>query len=77
MNELRCEGTMHGKLLDENHLEVKCGRRACGARPGVVVLHTFDLTTSEYVTRRFADPRNSKKGNVHDATKPVTAVRAS
>lgn len=56
MIELRCGGTMHGKLA-EGKLEVKCGRRSCGAKRGVVVLHTFDLVTGEMIgTERFADP---------------------
>lgn len=58
MHELRCGRTMHGKLdIREMKLEVKCGRRGCGAGRGVVVLHTFDLTTGDLVgTKRFADP---------------------
>ena len=58
MIELRCGGTMHGKLdIHDGKLEVKCGRRGCGAGRGVVVLHTFDLETGEMVgTRKFADP---------------------
>lgn len=66
MIELRCTGTMHGKLdIHDNRLEVKCGRRGCGASRGIVVLHTFDLTTGNMVgTRQFADPIR-KEGN-HD-----------
>lgn len=58
MIELRCSGTMHGKLnIHDGKLEVKCGRRGCGAGRGVVVLHTFDINTGELVgTSRFADP---------------------
>lgn len=58
MIELRCGGTMHGKLsIHDGKLEVKCGRRGCGAKRGVVVLHTFDVTTGEMVgTQHFADP---------------------
>lgn len=58
MIELRCAGTMHGKLdIRDGKLEVKCGRRGCGAGGGVVVLHTFDVTTGNLVgTQRYADP---------------------
>lgn len=58
MTELRCGGTMHGKLdLVDGKLEVKCRRQGCGARRGTVVLHTFDLTTGHLIgTRKFADP---------------------
>lgn len=77
MNELRCSGTMFGRLLDETHLEVKCHRRACGHKPGVVVFHTFDLETGEYTTARYAEPRNLKGQTNHDASDSGTAVRAS
>jgi hypothetical protein len=58
ITELRCSGTMHGKLdLENRKLEVKCGRRGCGAKRGVVVLHIFDLSTGRMIgTRKFADP---------------------
>lgn len=65
MIELRCGGTMHGKLtLDTGQLEVKCGRRGCGAKRGVVVLHTFDLITGNLVaTKRFADPVRNEENH--------------
>lgn len=58
MIELRCGGTMHGKLNTEQMtIEVKCGRRSCGVRRGVIVLHTFDLHTGQLTaTTKFADP---------------------
>jgi hypothetical protein len=77
MIELRCEGTLQGKLVDPTHLEVKCGRRSCGAVPGVVVLHTFDLETGTYTTRVFKDPRKMQKGHTDDAAHSGIAVRAS
>lgn len=55
--ELRCPGTMHGKLEDDV-IEVKCRRRTCGSQRGVVVLHRFNIHTGELVnTQRFAEPR--------------------
>jgi hypothetical protein len=55
--ELRCAGTLHGILIDSTHLEVKCKRRACGARPGVVVLHTISLETGKVTsTEKYSDP---------------------
>lgn len=69
ITELRCGGTMHGKLdIVDGKLEVKCGRRSCGAKRGVVVLHTFDLSTGEMVgTRRFADPVRNE--DLHHASR--------
>lgn len=65
--ELRCGGTMHGKMPSPTLLEVPCKRRVCGKEPGVVVLHTFDLTTGNLVgTVRFADP--SRKDNRENGT---------
>jgi hypothetical protein len=63
MDELRCPGTMHGRVSeDRKKLEVKCYRRGCGHAPGVVVLHTFDLESGEIEsTRRFTDPRKLRK----------------
>lgn len=69
--ELRCPGTLHARL-DGNLIEVKCKRRSCGVKPGVIVFHQFDLTTGELVrTVRFSDPR---KDNPH-GTASRTSVR--
>lgn len=61
--ELRCEGTLFGVISDDlKTIEVKCKRRKCGHRPGVVVLHTLSLETGKEVsTRRFADPAYRKE----------------
>ena len=58
MSDLRCPGTLHGILSDDHvMLEVKCKRRVCGARPGVIVLHTFNVVTGCLVdTKRYAEP---------------------
>lgn len=65
MIQLRCGGTMHGRLnIRDGKLEVKCRRRSCGAGRGVVVLHTFDLTTGHMVgTNRYADPVRNEEQN--------------
>jgi hypothetical protein len=49
---------MHARLdIDRGTIEVKCGRRRCGATKEVVVLHTFSVLTGEMInTRRFANP---------------------
>lgn len=65
--DLRCEGSLLGVMIDETHIELPCKRRRCGKRPGVVVLHTLDITTGEVTrTRKFADParRDNSDGTV-------------
>lgn len=65
---LRCDHALYGLLTDERWLEVKCKRRACGFKKGLVVLHTIDIKTGKVVsTKRFTDPRFIKeKSNVVD-----------
>lgn len=59
--ELRCGNTMHGILREGRYLEVKCKRRPCGAAPGVVVLHLFDLTNGQLTeTKCYRDPHRMK-----------------
>lgn len=69
--ELRCGGTMHGKLsVRDAILEVKCNRRGCGAKPGVVVLHTFDVNTGKMIgTRKFRDPTPAQKRGSRNASR--------
>lgn len=58
--ELRCPNRKFGVVTDATNgsFEVACRSRECGKRPGVVVLHTFDLRSGELVaTRQFADPQ--------------------
>lgn len=69
--DLRCDTTLHGRLTDNRWFEVKCNRRACGYRKGIVILHTIDIQTGGVVsTRRFAEPKNQRKeqGNAPDHT---------
>ena len=40
-------------------LEIKCDSRFCGAKPGIVVLHRFDLATGDVVeTQRYREIRS-------------------
>lgn len=60
--ELRCNGTMHGRLLDGGILEVKCRRRGCGHDEDTIVLHHFSIHTGELLdTKRFADPKKHRR----------------
>jgi hypothetical protein len=57
--DLRCEaGKKFGELFpDDEIIEVKCDRPACGAGPGIIVLHGFDVQTGKLLgTERFAEP---------------------
>ncbi len=56
--EIRCpKGVMFGILRGARTIAFKCHNRRCGAGPGVVVLHTFDINTSELLrTDRFREP---------------------
>lgn len=74
---LRCEGTLYGRLTDERWLEVKCKRRRCGFKPGVVILHTIDIKTGEVVsTKKFAEPPRKKEQN-NDARQHSAALRTA
>lgn len=54
--ELRCAAKLHG-ILEGEFVEIKCGSKFCGAKPGVVVLHRFNLHTGALVeTRKYQDP---------------------
>jgi hypothetical protein len=79
MKELRCGGTMHGRMVSEFLLEVKCHRRSCGAKKGVVVLHTFDTMTGDLVsTQRFKEPSPvRKKGSSNGSSGSRTTLRNS
>lgn len=71
---LRCSSKLHGVVLDGHVLQVKCSSRFCGAAPGVVVMHYFDLKTGEQHTSAFKDA--ARKGDRHAAAHSA-AVRAS
>lgn len=45
--ELRCRQKLHGIIHDGQIMEVVCKSKFCGSRPGVTVLHRFDLQTGE------------------------------
>lgn len=61
MKELKCSsGRLHG-VLENGHIEIACRSSRCGKRPGVVVIHRFDLSTGECVsTRQYQEARLTK-----------------
>lgn len=75
--ELRCQFTMHGILLGEDTIEMKCHHFRCGARAGTVVLHRFDAITGDLVeTLRFKDP-NWKEVRKNGASNKRTPLRSA
>lgn len=61
MTEFRCRGKLHGILIGNDTVEIKCRSALCGARTGVVVLHEFNVHTGQLVqTRRFKDPKRKE-----------------
>jgi hypothetical protein len=63
MIEIRCRGKLHGILVGDDTVEIKCRSALCGAKPGVVVLHEFNVHTGEITkTSRFKDPNGRSRG---------------
>lgn len=59
--ELRCNNDILFGILDEGVLEVKCRSKRCGAGPGVVVIHGFDIESGKLLgTRKYRDPANGR-----------------
>jgi hypothetical protein len=76
--DLRCEGTLHGRLTDDQWLEVKCDRRKCGHRKGVIVLHTINIRTGEVIsTKRYAEPTNQQRRGRDASDHTPAAVRSA
>ena len=62
--DVRCRSKLHGRLIDGGLFEVACGSAFCGKKPGVVVLHRFNIATGELVeTLRFKDTPTINKRN--------------
>lgn len=65
--DLRCSHRMFGEVIlppvsDPVEFEVACPSRWCGKRPGVIVLHRFNLNTGELLsTRQFRNPQGRDK----------------
>jgi hypothetical protein len=53
--ELRCENKKHAEVHGRI-VEIRCNSSFCGKRPGVIVLHRFNLETGEVETKRYLDP---------------------
>lgn len=71
--ELRCDSKLHGIVVDGDVVQVKCSSRFCGAKPGVVVFHYFNIRTGEHHTTAYQDA--AKTGDKHHAAANSAAVR--
>lgn len=66
--ELRCEHKiLFGVLYSEQGVvEFKCRSARCGARPGAVVIHRFDVHTGVLLkTYKFKDPGKREEVQEH------------
>lgn len=78
MTELRCDSKLHGILRDGAILEVKCGSRLCGHKPGVVVLHRFNARTGKLIeTRKYKDPGVKERSKAHGSGNQHAALRTA
>lgn len=73
---LRCDAKLHGILVGDGLIEVKCQSRFCGAKRGVVVLHRFSMSDGNIVTTlRFREPENPREEGEH--ARDSTSVRSA
>lgn len=64
MKEMRCPAKLHGIVVTDGIIEVKCDSRFCRPDPHTVVLHRFDADTGRLVeTLTFKNPERSTDGN--------------
>jgi hypothetical protein len=50
--ELRCPSRVHGRVVSEDVVEVRCASRWCGKRAGVVILHRFEISSGKLLETR-------------------------
>jgi hypothetical protein len=61
LRELKCASGRLLGMLDGKFVEIACRSARCGKRPGVVVIHRFDVLTGECVsTSQFKEARITK-----------------
>lgn len=76
--ELRCPHKLHGMVVSDDVLEVKCDSRFCGHTPGVVVLHQFSISTGELIqTRTFKNPDLGAERSTDGARNDATSLRSA
>jgi hypothetical protein len=75
--DLRCRAKLHGVVFDNQVLEVKCKSQFCGAGPGIVVIHKFDLHTGAVETVKYKEPPLVKEGRENGDCNDGPAVRSA
>jgi hypothetical protein len=75
--DLRCETKLHGRL-DDGILEVKCSSKFCGARPGILVYHRFNLDDGTFTTASYLEvPTPKMKEGVNGSSRPDSSLRTA
>jgi len=74
--DLRCPYKKHAELLD-GILEVRCKSRLCGALPGVIVLHRFDMDGNLVDTLKLKDPPTREEKGANGSDRSSVSVRSS
>jgi hypothetical protein len=60
--DLRCDNGILFGILDDGVVKVKCKSDRCGAGPGRVVIHSFDISSGVLLeTRKFKDPATRRE----------------
>ena len=50
--DLRCPNKLHGRMIDNDILEIACDSRWCGKKTGNLVLHRFSVETGELISTK-------------------------
>lgn len=78
--ELTCASGRLLGVIDDKFVEIACRSTKCGKRPGVVVIHRFDIASGKCVsTRRYTEAQETLtlKGEASDTSEQGTALRTA
>lgn len=79
MKNLTCASGRLLGIIEEHFVEIACRSTKCGKRPGVVVIHRFDMSTGECVsTKRYQEATDTTEKGVASGTSiEGTALRSA
>lgn len=78
MFDLRCaSGTLFAVVTGDSEVEVRCRKPACGYRPGVLVLHRFDIRTGAVLGTKVYQDAVLLKEEVSGTDRHSVAVRSA